>query len=98
MRIIFASFLILASIVSHDAIAADGGRYQAIVLPKNPGDTFSTMMILDTTTGDLWQWMEAPGMGKISEYLGMTYMGKVTPGSAPGETRPFQRFNPQKQN
>jgi len=45
---------LLANPVSADSL---GGRYQGFVLPKGNNDLGGEhMMVLDTVTGDLWQW------------------------------------------
>jgi hypothetical protein len=54
------------------------------------------MMVLDTTTGDLWQWWDSPALNQSPAKAGITYMGRVTLGAAPGETKTFQRFLPSK--
>jgi hypothetical protein len=77
----------------HAALANDIGRYQAIPLPKSESEVGERIMILDTSTGDLWQWWDAPALANVPARSGVTYMGKVAPGSAPGETRSFQRFD-----
>ena len=46
------------------ANAEDVGRYQMVPLPKAPNEFGDRVMILDTTTGDLWQWWEATSTGQ----------------------------------
>jgi hypothetical protein len=75
------------------ANADDVGRYQMVPIPKAPNEPGDRVMILDTTTGDLWQWWEAPRTGQYGGGDGLTYMGRVAPGSRPGETRTFRRFS-----
>lgn len=93
MRIALAYGLLLAAILTHPANAENIGRYQALALPKAANELGDRIMILDTSTGDLWQWWDAPGLGQFPTKTGITYMGKVAPGSAPGETHSFQRFD-----
>jgi hypothetical protein len=74
---------------------------RALILgPKSGNELGDRIMILDTRSGDLWQWWDAPALGNFPAKTGITYMGKVTPGTAPGETRSFQRFDitPKKSN
>jgi hypothetical protein len=80
--------------------AADVGRYQAIPLPKVQNQLGDMIMILDTSTGDLWEWWVGPAIGDSKASEGVVYIGKMTPGSAPGEIRPIERFytNPKKSN
>ena len=67
------------------------GRYEMLALPKQPGSYDNRVMILDTADGHLWQWWEAPAVGSSVPSSGITYLGKVTPGNAPGETMPAHR-------
>jgi len=67
------------------------GRYEMVALPKQPGSYENRVMILDTADGHLWQWWEAPAVGSTAPSSGITYLGKVTPGNAPGETLPARR-------
>jgi hypothetical protein len=76
------------------------GRFQGFVLPKGSNDLGGDrMMVLDTATGDLWQWWDSPALNQSPAKSGITYMGRVAPGIAPGETargetKAFQRFFP----
>ena len=67
------------------------GRYEMLALPNKPGSYDTRVMILDTADGHLWQWWEAPAVGSSAPSSGITYLGKVTPGSTPGETMPAHR-------
>ena len=67
------------------------GRYEMVTLPSQPGSYDRRVMILDTVDGHLWQWWEAPAVGGSAPTSGITYLGKVAPGSAPGETVPAHR-------
>jgi hypothetical protein len=71
------------------------GRYEMVALPKQPGSYDNRVMILDTADGHLWQWWEAPAVGSAISSSGITYLGKVTPGNAPGETTPARRGAPE---
>jgi hypothetical protein len=85
----------LFGLLTVPAFAADVGRYQAIPLAKSTSlGGEDAIMILDTQTGDFWEWFSAPGIGKNPPVTGITYMGKVTPGNSPGETTTIQRFVP----
>ena len=64
------------------------GRYEMVALPDKPGSYETRVMILDTADGHLWQWWEAPAVGSSVPSSGITYLGKVAPGNAPGETQP----------
>jgi hypothetical protein len=79
---------------SHLAAAADAGTYQGFALSKTVGDVGDRFMVLDTRTGDIWQLWDAPALGGHPAASGITYMGQVKAGNAPGETHSFQRFNP----
>lgn len=90
---------LLSSLLATPAIAGDPviGRYQGFILPKGSNEiNGDRMMVLDTATGDLWQWWDSPALNQSAAKAGITYMGRVTPGTAPGETRTFQRFLPSK--
>ena len=67
------------------------GRYEMVTLPTKPGSYDSRVMILDTADGHLWQWWEAPAVGSSVPSSGITYLGKVSPGSTVGETSPARR-------
>jgi hypothetical protein len=64
------------------------GRYEMVTLPNKPGSFDNRVMILDTADGHLWQWWEVPAVGGMVPSSGITYLGKVVPGSTPGETMP----------
>ena len=78
----------LASGVAQAQTQNPVGRYEMLALPKQPGSYDNRVMILDTADGHLWQWWEAPAVGSSVPSSGFTYLGKVTPGNAPGETQP----------
>jgi hypothetical protein len=82
---------ILFTLAATPAIAQNTGRYQGVALPKAPNETGDHMMILDTVTGDLWQWSEAPAIGNSAGGESMTYMGRPDPGQ-PGETKTFKKI------
>jgi hypothetical protein len=67
------------------------GRYEMVALPNKPGSFDNRVMILDTADGHLWQWWEAPAVGSSVPSSGITYLGKVAPGAAAGETMPAHR-------
>jgi hypothetical protein len=64
---------------------ASSGRFQIVSLPKSANSTIDQVVILDTATGDLWQWIEAPAIGNNSGFNGIKYLGRVTPGAKPGD-------------
>jgi hypothetical protein len=66
------------------------GRYEMVTLPNKPGSFDNRVMILDTD-GHLWQWWEAPAVGSLVPSSGITYLGKVVPGTIPGETMTAHR-------
>jgi hypothetical protein len=68
------------------------GRYQAFSLPKNAEEIGTRLMVLDTSTGDLWQYFDSPGVGGKPAVSGITYLGKVNATLTPGETVTIQRF------
>jgi hypothetical protein len=81
-----------AAIAPHIAHAENQvGRYEMVTLPTKPGSFDSRVMILDTADGHLWQWWEAPAVGSATPSSGLTYLGKVTPGSTTTETTPLHR-------
>jgi hypothetical protein len=92
------SSLTILSICFHSPHAAEAqnaiGRYQMVTLPTKPGSFDSRVMILDTTDGDLWQWWESPAVGSSVPNTGITYLGKVAPGNAAGQTTPTRRSSP----
>jgi hypothetical protein len=96
MRMAMALFILAlpaASLLPPRAAHAENpvGRYEMVALPNRPGSFDNRVMILDTADGHLWQWWEAPAMGSMAPGSGITYLGKVTPGNANGETMPAHR-------
>jgi hypothetical protein len=51
------------------------GRYQAVAMPRSPGEGFDSVLIVDTRDGHLWQWIGSPSSGPQA----LRYMGQVTP-------------------
>ncbi len=90
------AFLLLMSLSLPLTIAAaqdrtppgfSNGRFHVITLPRSPADAMGDkLMILDSATGDLWQWWDQPATAAAPAKTGITYMGRVTPGTAPGDT------------
>lgn len=88
------SIILVTPVIAGDSVI---GRYKGFILPKGSSEIGGDrMMVLDTTTGDLWQWWDSPALNQSPAKAGITYMGRVTPGTAPGETKTFQRFLPSK--
>jgi hypothetical protein len=90
---ILAVLLSVLAVGAARAEEAPLGRYQMVPLPARPGSFDNRVMILDTRDGHLWQWWEVPavggGLGGVNS--GITYMGKVVPGSSAGDTVPVRR-------
>jgi hypothetical protein len=84
--------LIAMLFLSVGAAAQDGiGRYQAVPIAPAPNSANSgEILLLDTRDGHVWKWWEAPTVGSAVGGSGITYMGKLTPGTSPGEI--IQRF------
>ena len=81
------------TLMSFDALAEDGvGRYQAIAIPQ-PANAIGSgsILLLDTRDGQVWQWWQSTAIGNIAAGSGITYLGKLIPGTAPGEI--VQRFS-----
>jgi hypothetical protein len=79
-------------IIPHAARAQNPvGRYEMVTLTTKLGSYDSRVMILDAADGHLWQWWEAPAIGSSVPSSGITYLGKVSPGTAVGETAPAHR-------
>lgn len=76
----------------NEALADDIGRYQAVPLPRAENQFGQAILILDTSSGDLWQWWQASPVGDSPGGEGITYIGRMKPGSAPGEVRTIDRF------
>lgn len=57
------------------------GRYRAVALPKVASDASDKALIIDTVTGDLWEWHSTPGSGNQAPATGLLYMGHVQPGT-----------------
>jgi hypothetical protein len=91
MKTVLISVGLVVSILATPATAEEPGRYQAFPLSKSPADGADKVMIIDTGTGDLWLVADSPAFGGYAAKTSMTYMGKVTPGHAPGETTTFTR-------
>lgn len=61
------------------------GRYQIVDLPGGDGGR-SSVMVLDTANGDLWQWVADPvGKNGAEVKARLIYMGRVIPGGKMGE-------------
>ncbi len=83
----------LAVILLPTAAMADDsvGRYQAIAVPQPTNAVGSgQILLLDTRDGQVWEWWSSPTMGNVPGGAGITYMGKLTPGTKPGDI--VQRF------
>jgi hypothetical protein len=96
MRVPTASKILLlavAGLIAPPAAHAQNpaGSYEMVTLPTKPGSYDSRVMILDTADGHLWQWWEAPAVGSSVPSSGITYLGKVAPGTTVGETAPAHR-------
>jgi hypothetical protein len=87
------AMLSCAAVIAPRAAHAENpvGRYEIVTLPTKPGSFDSRVMILDTADGHLWQWWEAPAVGSATPSSGITYLGKVSPGSTTTETAPLHR-------
>src|SRR5215469_4054704 len=57
------------------------GRYQAVAMPRSPGEGFDSALIVDTRDGHLWQWLGSPSSGPQT----IRYMGQVTPSAHMGD-------------
>lgn len=88
MRLFLMTILFLMAVmqfaVAQDSLPQTPGRYQIIALPKTPTELGSTALLLDTATGNLWLWEQAPGFGKSAGGSGIFYQGKAVPGNVPG--------------
>lgn len=56
-----------------------------VSLPKSANSAIDEVIILDTATGDLWQWIEAPAIGNNSGFNGIKYLRHLAPGAKPGD-------------
>jgi hypothetical protein len=76
--LICATILVLAS--AECAFAQEAaGRYQMVVTESNGG--VSSVLILDTREGNLWQWTEShPVAQQPKEWV--TYLGRLVPAPA----------------
>jgi hypothetical protein len=81
------AFFFLILLVTSPAVAAgdDVGRYQAIALPRTESTSYTSVMILDTKEGHLWQWTSQPSIGQTPGGVYLRYLGKLKPGKAIGE-------------
>jgi hypothetical protein len=91
-RITLATLTVL-SMVS-PATAAEAGRYQ--IIPEPPVTGGANYMVLDTSTGELWEWgtAYASGSGNTArqEAIWWRYMGKPKVGTFPGQ---FVEYDPE---
>jgi hypothetical protein len=89
MRVALAGvFSVFASVAMADDVV---GRYQAIPIPQASNAISSGgVLLLDTRDGHVWEWWHAATVGNVAGGAGITYMGKLTPGKAPGDV--VQRF------
>ncbi len=90
MKTVFACVGLMMSILAASAAAEEAGRYQGFPVSRS-ADGADKIMIIDTSTGDLWLISDSPAFAGYAAKTSMTYMGKVTPGHAPGETTTFSR-------
>ena len=64
MRTVIIAMVLLLfcgqSIEAQAPPAGTSGRFQMVPLPKSANSAIDEVVILDTATGDLWQWIEAP--------------------------------------
>ena len=89
MRAIFLSSLIWFAALAPSA-AEENGRYQIAPLSSTQSSSGYNALIIDTREGYLWAYWDAPGPdGKFGE--GSTFLGKVAPGTAPGESIPIPK-------
>jgi hypothetical protein len=66
------------------------GRYQIAPLSSTQSSSGYNALIIDTREGYLWAYWDAPGPdGKFGE--GITFLGKLAPGTAPGESIPIPK-------
>jgi hypothetical protein len=72
-------------LVSGLAAAEETGRYQMIALPRASNESATSVMILDTRDGHLWQWQSEPSGGPTPGGYSLLYQGKVKPGKEVGE-------------
>jgi len=77
-RIALSAILVLFGVTN--AAAQDAGRYQAFPLTK-PNDLGSSVFIIDTKTGDVWQWFQGRGVPKTTSGSGIRYEGAAVPGT-----------------
>jgi hypothetical protein len=82
--------LTLVCVTLSNAAAADPGRYRAIPVTRQ-GDTGATVLIIDTETGDVWQWSEGTNGSNVPG-TGIRYEGRVVPGDGPGDSVARQGF------
>lgn len=93
MRVL-ARFLIVGVFLSARCAfgADDNGRYQMIPLPKSENEMSSSVMILDTKEGNIWQWVSQPKVGQIPGGYYLRYQGKLKPGKEMGELIDKKQF------
>jgi hypothetical protein len=85
-------FIILAVWLATGSLAnaQQSGRYSIIALAPTHDETGHRALILDSQDGYLWEyWSGLDATGKSNE--GITFLGKPTLGSVPGETTPIVR-------
>jgi hypothetical protein len=59
--------------------------YSLVVVPSGPNTTYREALIIDRRTGDLWDYINQSQIGKAPGGTTLLYVGKVAPGSAPGQ-------------
>ena len=86
-KLLLSSMIWLAAVSAGNA--QENPHYQIIALPPVETDTGHHALIIDTQAGFLWEYWSNPAANdkKIDE--GITFLGKVSPGSVPGETIPI---------
>lgn len=93
MGIRLCPFIVLIAWLATGSLAnaQQNGRYSIISLLPTQSETGNRALILDSHDGYLWEYWSGPdATGKFNE--GITFLGKLMPGSTPGETTPIVRF------
>jgi hypothetical protein len=84
-KLIFGSIIAIATLAFGSANAQQIGRYQMVPIPRGPNSLIDEVVVLDTTSGDMWSWSESPAYGNSPGFNGIKYLGRTTVGTRPGD-------------
>lgn len=82
-KVVIAAMMLFFS--SQSARTEQVGRYQMVPTQKSPNSFIDQVVVLDTTTGEMWTWTQSPATGNSPGFNGIRYLGRASPGAKPGD-------------